>query len=98
MLLLLVLSSCFHHMTVLLSSSLNHTEICSVPVIPGGYPINTNIIQYEKGIPKTLGILVRQYPKWGEETTVIIHFLYREPKRGALAHALFNFQFQFCGS
>ena len=76
MLLLLVLSSCFHCMTVLLSSSLNDTEIFIVPVIPGGYPINTNIIQYEKGIPKTLGILGREYPKWGEETTVIVHFLY----------------------
>ena len=88
----------FHRMTVLLSSSLNDSEIFSVPVIPGGYPINTNIIQYEKGIPKTLGILVREYPKWGKETTVIVHFLYREHERGALAHALFNFQFQFCGS
>ena len=85
-------------MTVLLSSLLNDTEIFGVPVIPGGYLINTNIIQYEKGIPKTLGILVRECPKWGKETTVIVHFLYREHERGALAHALFNFQFQFCGS
>ena len=98
MLPLLVLSSCFHRTTVLLSSSLNDTEIFSVPVIPGGYPIDTNIIQYEKGIPKTQGILVREYPKWGKETTVIVHFLNREPETGALVHALFNFQFQFCGS
>lgn len=89
-------------MTVLLSSSLNDTEIFSVPVIPGRYPLsNTNIIQYEKGIPKTLGILVREYPKWGKENTVIVHFLYREPETGALAHALFVVTysiFMLCGN
>ena len=39
---LLVLSSCFCRMAVLLASSRNDTEIFSVPVIPGGYPSNTN--------------------------------------------------------